>query len=97
MGLMDAAARRGRRRDVLRDLALQASNASRYRGSIEELVPLAADPFCIVPLAIVLLRLLASPASGPSLSRPTVDAYSLTPAAIEAVRAWAIGSGSKNC
>jgi predicted ATP-grasp superfamily ATP-dependent carboligase len=89
MGLMDAASRRGRRGDVLWELALLASNAGRYHGAIEELVPLATDPLCIVPLAIVLGTLLTSPTSGSSLSRHAVDAYSLTPAAIVRLRAWA--------
>jgi predicted ATP-grasp superfamily ATP-dependent carboligase len=89
MGLMDAASRRGRRGHVFWELALLASNAGRYRGAIEELVPLATDPLCVVPLAIVLGRLLTSPTSGSSLSNHAVDAYSLTPAAIARLRAWA--------
>ena len=89
MGLMDAASRRGRRGDVFWELALLASNAGRYRGAIEELVPLAPDPLCVVPLAIVLGRLLTSPTSGSSLSNHAVAAYSLTPAAIARLRAWA--------
>ena len=48
---MDAANQRGRRGDVLRELILLARGAGHYRGSIEELVPLATDPFCIIPLA----------------------------------------------
>jgi predicted ATP-grasp superfamily ATP-dependent carboligase len=95
MGLLDAASRRGRRSDVLWELALLASNAGRYRGAIEELVPLATDPLCIVPLAIVLGRLLSSPTSGSRLSRHAVDAYSLTPAAIARLRAWAKDSVDK--
>jgi len=90
MGLMDAARQRGRRGDVLRELVLLACSAGRYRGSAEELVPLLADPFCIAPLAVVVGKLLGSPASGTRLSRDTVEAYSLTPAAIERLREWAI-------
>jgi predicted ATP-grasp superfamily ATP-dependent carboligase len=88
MGLMDAANQRGRRSDVLRELILLARGAGRYRGSIEELVPLATDPFCIIPLAVVLGKLLMSPISASGLSRHTIDTYSLTPTAIERVRAW---------
>src|SRR5438270_2034179 len=36
MGLMDAARRRNRRRDVLKEMVLLASNAGRYRGTQEE-------------------------------------------------------------
>jgi predicted ATP-grasp superfamily ATP-dependent carboligase len=88
MGLMDAANRGGGRSDVLRELVLLARGAGRYRSSIEELVPLATDPFGVVPLAVVLGKLLMSPNSASGLSRHTVDTYSLTPAAIKRVRAW---------
>ncbi|MBW8816400.1 MAG: hypothetical protein JF588_23520 [Caulobacterales bacterium] len=88
MGLMDAASRRGRRSDVLRELALLAGGAGRYGGSIEELVPLGTDLLCMAPLAVVLGRLLWSPGSASALSRGAVEAYSLTPAAIERVRGW---------
>jgi predicted ATP-grasp superfamily ATP-dependent carboligase len=88
MGLMDAA-QRGRRRDVVRELALLACGAGRYRGSIEELVPVLRDPFCVVPLAVVLTKLIVSPAAALDLSRHTIETYSLTAAAIERVRQWA--------
>jgi hypothetical protein len=42
MGLLDAARRRGRRRDILGELALLASGLGRYRGAVEELLPLTA-------------------------------------------------------
>eukprot|EP01030_Chromulinospumella_sphaerica_P007688 gene7688-7517_t len=90
MGLLDAASRRGRRGDVLWELTLLTCAAGRYRGTEEELVPLLTDPHCIVPLAVVLGGLLMSPTSGASLSRRTVDAYSLTPAAIARLRRGAI-------
>jgi hypothetical protein len=51
-------------------------------------VPLATDPFCIIPLATVLGKLLISPISASGLLRHTIDTYSLTQAAIERVRAW---------
>ena len=89
MGLMDAASRCGRRRDVLRELALLACTAGRYLAAEEELVPLTTDPLCVVPLAVVLGRLLTSPTSGAALSRRTVDAYCLTPASIARLRTWA--------
>ena len=88
MGLLDAAERRGRRRDVLGELALLASGAGRYRGAIEELLPLATDPYGLAPLAIVLGKLLLSPDSASDPSRRTIGSYSLTPASIERVRTW---------
>lgn len=88
MGLMEAAQRRDSRGDVVRELVLLARGAGRYRGSVEELVPLAKDPWCVAPLAIVLGKLLVSPASGSGMSRHTVETYSLTMAAIDRLRAW---------
>ena len=88
MGLLDAARQRHRRRDVLREIALLASGAGRYRGSREELVPLLTDPWCAVPLGVVITRLLRNPAAAARFSDTTVAAYSLTPQAIHRLRAW---------
>jgi hypothetical protein len=88
MGLMDAARRRNRRRDVLKEMVLLASNAGRYRGTQEELVPVWTDPYCAVPLAVVAARLLRAPEATTGLSASTVAAYSLTPQAIHRLHAW---------
>jgi biotin carboxylase len=88
MGLMDAARRHHRRRDVIREIALLATGSGRYRGSREELVPLWTDPYCAIPLAVVVPRLLADPHAVAKFSKSTVDAYSLTPKAIHRLRAW---------
>jgi predicted ATP-grasp superfamily ATP-dependent carboligase len=88
MGLLDAARRRHRRRDVLREMMLLASNCGRYRGTREELVPLWSDPYCVVPLAIVAARLLRAPEAAAHLAGSTVAAYSLTAEAIHRLRAW---------
>jgi predicted ATP-grasp superfamily ATP-dependent carboligase len=88
MGLMDAARRRNRRRDVLSEMILLASNAGRYRGTQEELVPLWTDPYCAIPLAVVAARLLCAPGAAAGLSASTVAAYSLTPQAIHRLHAW---------
>jgi predicted ATP-grasp superfamily ATP-dependent carboligase len=88
MGLMDAARRRNRRRDVLNEMILLASNAGRYRGTQEELVPLRSDPYCVIPLAVVAARLLRAPQAAAGLSASTVAAYSLTPQAIHRLHAW---------
>jgi glutathione synthase/RimK-type ligase-like ATP-grasp enzyme len=88
MGLLDAAQRRNRRRDILREIGLLASGSQRYRGSHEELVPLLTDPWCAIPLSVVVARLLRTPQAAARFSSTTVAAYSLTPAAIHRLRAW---------
>jgi len=88
MGLLDAARQRHRRRDVLREIGLMISNSGRYRGSREELVPLLTDPWCAVPLAVVVARLLRDPETASRFSDTTVAAYSLTPQAIHRMHAW---------
>jgi len=88
MGLLDAARQRGRRRDILREIGLLAAGSGRYRGSREELVPLLTDPWCAIPLSIVVARLLRAPAANAQFSNTTVAAYSLTPSAIHRLRAW---------
>ena len=88
MGLLDAARQRNRRRDILREIVLLASGSGRYQGSREELVPLLTDPWCAIPLAVVMARLLRAPATAARFSETTVAAYSLTPSAIHRLRAW---------
>ncbi|MGO8909441.1 MAG: hypothetical protein ACLQDM_08990 [Bradyrhizobium sp.] len=88
MGLLDAARQRRRRRDILREIGLLAFGSGRYRGSREELVPLLTDPWCAIPLGVVVMRLLRTPAAAARFSETTVAAYSLTPSAIRRLRAW---------
>jgi predicted ATP-grasp superfamily ATP-dependent carboligase len=88
MGLLDAARRRGRRRDILREIGLLAYGSGRYRSSREELVPLLTDPWCAIPLSVVVAGLLRAPAAAARFSEATVAAYSLTPSAVQRLRAW---------
>ena len=88
MGLLDAARQRNRRRDILREIGLLTGNSGRYRGAREELVPLATDPWCAIPLAFVVARLLRRPAAAARFSETAIAAYSLTPQAIHRLRAW---------
>jgi predicted ATP-grasp superfamily ATP-dependent carboligase len=74
MGLLDAARRRGRRRDVAAELALLMRGAGRYRGAVEELLPLRADPWCAIPLGLVVAKLLFDPASAARMAGGTVRA-----------------------
>jgi predicted ATP-grasp superfamily ATP-dependent carboligase len=88
MGLLNAARQRQRRRDILREIALLALGSGRYRGAREELVPLLTDPYCAIPLGVVVARLLRKPAAAARFSDAAVAAYSLTPPAIHRLRAW---------
>ena len=88
MGLLDAARRRYRRRDVINEVVRLATSSGRYRDSREELVPLWTDPWCAIPLAVVMSRLLVDPHAVAKFSKSAVDAYSLTPHAIHRLRAW---------
>lgn len=88
MGLLDAARQRNRRRDVLREIGLLVFNSGRYRGAREELVPLLTDPWCAIPLSVVVARLLRAPEAAAQFSNSTVAAYSLTPQAIGRLREW---------
>ena len=88
MGLLDAARQRGRRRDILREIGWLASGSGRYRGSHEELVPLLKDPWCAIPMGVVVARLLYTPETAARFSDTAVADYSLTPSAIHRLRAW---------
>jgi len=88
MGILDAARRRQRRRDVLLEIGLVGLGAGRYHGTREELVPLWTDPYCAIPLAVVIARLLRNPETASQFAASTVAAYSLTPKAIHRLRAW---------
>jgi predicted ATP-grasp superfamily ATP-dependent carboligase len=88
MGLLDAARQRNRRRDILREIGLITLSSGRYRGSREELVPSLTDPWCAIPLGVVVARLLRAPKAAARFADATVAAYSLTPQAIHRLRAW---------
>src|SRR5437764_5033345 len=88
MGILDAARRRQRRRDVLLEIGFVSLGAGRYRGTREELVPLWTDPYCAIPPAVVVARPLRHPQAASRFAASTVEAYSLTPKAIHRLRAW---------
>jgi predicted ATP-grasp superfamily ATP-dependent carboligase len=96
MGLLDAARQRHSRRDILREIGLLALSSGRYRGSREELVPLLTDPWCAIPLGVVVTRLLRTPQAATRFSEATVAAYSLTPQAIDRLRAWHAASAQSS-
>ncbi len=88
MGLMEAAARRGLRRDVIREAFLMVAGQGRYKGTVEELMPLGTDFLSAVPLSAVFLRLLRSPKASSRMAGDTVRNYSLTLESIEKVQRW---------
>jgi hypothetical protein len=88
MGLLDAARQRSRRGDILREIGLLAGNSGRYQGTTEELVPLRTDPWCALPVAVVIAKLLRAPDAAARFSQTAVAAYSLTPSAIHRLRGW---------
>ena len=94
MGLLDAARQRGRRGDIAREIGLLASGSGRYRGTIEELVPLRTDPWCAIPLAVVVAKLMGAPDAAARLAQATVAAYSLSAAAIRRMHAWQAGGAA---
>jgi len=91
MGLLDAAGRRGRRRDVLQEIGLllvaPAGTAARWRNSARWVL----IPGVCCPLAALGASLLLSPASAARFSDHAVKTYSLTPEAIHQLRGWALG------
>jgi hypothetical protein len=81
--LLGAAAARGTRRAVVRELARAASRRGPYRSSHEQLTPVVRDPVSAVALAVVVARVLASPAAAARVAGEAIDRYSITAEAIE--------------
>ena len=73
---------------MLREIGLLAVSSGRYRGSREELVPLRTDPWCAIPLGVVVRGCCARLRQPRSSRKQTVAAYSLTAHAIHRLRAW---------
>lgn len=80
--LLGTAESQGTRRAVLDTLL----HRGRPRDEAEVLTPVRDDPPSIVPLAVVVARLLANPASVSAIAQGAVDAYSVGPNAVERVR-----------
>jgi predicted ATP-grasp superfamily ATP-dependent carboligase len=86
MGLLDAAQHRGRRRDVLIEAGRVIMGSGKYKGAVEELTPLRADPWSALPVGLITAALLISPGVAAGLVRGTIRAYSLSPAAVRCLR-----------
>jgi len=86
MGIcLGAADRRGRRRDVGAELAGALARRGVYHDSSEILTPLRSDPPSALALAVVLARVLAAPRSAAQLAQRSVDAYALSPEAVQTI------------
>ncbi len=81
MGMLSAAAARGRRLDVAAEVLRAMSGRGIYANSQEELLPIQTDLRSVVPLLYALVRLLAVPGSALTLSTGAIASYSLSPAA----------------
>jgi hypothetical protein len=79
------AAQHGGRRDIARELGNALARRGDYRGSREELTPGRGDPLAALPVALIAAATLAWPAAGQHFTGGSVGAYSLTPAAWEAL------------
>jgi len=74
----------------------QAARLARHGGtfadSVERLTPVASDLPSVLPLAATFVRLMASPGPATSVAASAVAGYSVTSAAVDAVRASLGGS-----
>ena len=75
--LLGCGVRGGTRSDVLREIVLLCANSAPYVGSSEELTPVRCDWISVVPLAMTVALLLASPKSALKLARGGFGAHLL--------------------
>jgi biotin carboxylase len=83
------AAQHGGRRAIARELGNALTRRGDYRASREELTPLAGDWLAPLPVALIAAATLARPAAGQYFTGGSTGAYSLTPAAWQALTAHA--------
>jgi hypothetical protein len=86
VAIIGAAARDGRRRDILRELGCALTRSGPYRHSAEELTPLrwpgtGADPVTVIPAVAAALATLIRPAAWEHFATGATSSYALTPAA----------------
>jgi predicted ATP-grasp superfamily ATP-dependent carboligase len=88
LAVLGVAARSGRRGDVLRELLRAVTRRGPYRHSTEELTPArwaGADPVTVLPVLAAALATLIRPAAWRYFAGSATSAYSLTPAAWQAL------------
>ena len=79
LAILGAAQRTGRRGPVALELLAAARRSGVYRGSIEELTPLAGDPLAAVPVAMATVATLVQPAAWRWFVGGSVQNYSISP------------------
>jgi biotin carboxylase len=87
LGVLGTAQHTGRRRAIVRELALAATHRGPYRDSTEELTPTAGDPLAVVPVLAASALTLMRPAAHRLLTDGAVSAYALSPAGWRAIQA----------
>jgi hypothetical protein len=90
LALLGVAAESGRRRDILRELLRALTRTGHYRHSTEELTPVRwpgadVDPVTVIPVAAAALATLIRPAAWQRFAVGATSAYSLSPAAWQAL------------
>lgn len=79
LAILGAAQRTGRRGPVAAELLAAAWRAGAYRGSAEELTPMAGDPLAAVPIAMATVATLVRPAAWQWFVGGSVQNYSISP------------------
>ena len=79
LAILGAAQRTGRRGPVAAELLAAARQAGSYRGSSEELTPVAGDPLAGVPVAMAAVATLVRPAAWQWFVGGSVQNYSISP------------------
>ena len=90
LAILGVAARSGRRREILREVLRALTRSGDYRHSTEELTPVrwagaGIDPVTAIPAVAAALATLIRPASWHLFADGATSAYSLTPAAWQAL------------
>lgn len=75
----------GSRRDLLRAIREDLLGRGLFARSREDLTPVSMDPPSLIPLGVVAGQLLLRPRAAHSISTSTINAYSLTAAAVETI------------
>ncbi len=83
--LLGIADRGGSQREVLRTIGEDIRGRGIFAESREDLTPVRLDPPSLIPLAVVSGQLLLRPRAAQHLAAGTVNAYSLTAAAVETI------------
>jgi glutathione synthase/RimK-type ligase-like ATP-grasp enzyme len=90
LSILGAADHPGTRRAILRECAQALQSRGAYRGSREELTPIAGDWLAAVPVAAALTATLLHPRLGRKFQGGAVGAYAVTPKAWDMIVATAL-------